>query len=525
MGPIANVNRIEIWRERCAIVLFFIVLWLPFADSLLTIDPSEDLTENRVRETKPELGSRFSLRELETYPGKYETYYNDSFGFRNSLVQANSYLYLKLFGASSTSKVHVGKEGWLYLAETVDYFILGPAASRGALQTWTRTLEERYEWLQDRGIEYLFIVLPIKSTLYPEFLPEKAVCKGQGNLLDQLVEWLDRNSEVPVLDVRGGVLAAKERDRLYHRTDTHWNDVGAFVAYTQIVERLSSVFPELRPWPESDFKRVVLDREGGDLARMLNLSTVLPEESIELDPQRTRRAEYTYTLEGAEIASERTTVEDARLPRCLVFRDSFFNTLALFLAEHFERMDFYPQSYEFFPELVHAAAPDIVLQPMAERLILLGLENPAEVRESFGPRRRFFSSNRTVWSTGGETGFGALELDESPAVVDASGNLTIRFSEARPSFAFDVESLGKPLPRILRIDLSSREADRVTLRVQPSRNPNWGEDILLDLKPGRNIFYRVLPKFGGRGSISFRPGPMGKEISLNSLEIRYVRIG
>lgn len=524
MAQPSTPHRIQMWRDRLAIVFFFTALWLPFVDSFFEVDPATDLTENRKREPKPELASHLSVKGVETYPEKYEAFYNDSFGFRNSLVRANSYLHLNLFGVSPTSKVYVGKEGWLYLKETVDYFITGGAAGGETLDEWTRIFQERDEWLLDRGIEYLFVVLPVKTTIYPEYLPEKIRSQRPGNLVDQLMNCLQENSDVPVLDVRGEVLAAKSDGRIYHRTDTHWNDLGVFPAYRSIAERLSTLFPEVQPWPRSDFEKSVLDQEGGDLARMLNLGRVLPEEFIELEPLRPRQAEFDYTLDEGRVVWERTSVADSRLPTCVVFRDSFFEGLWPFLAEHFEEMYFREPSNEFFPEDVRTEAPDIVLQAMAERLILMGLRNPPELRETFEPRRRFFSSNQSIYSLGGEPGFGALPHDTGQAAVDASGSLTIQFSEENPAFEIGIESLGKPLPRLLRVEIDSPFSDLLTMRVQPSRNPNWGEDFSLDLKPGRNIFYRVLPKFGGRGTVSIRPRQGGSSLTLNSLEIRYVRL-
>ena len=80
------------------------------------------------------------------------------------------------------------------------------------------------------------------------------------------------------VDVREALLAAKARERLFEKTDTHWNDRGAFVAYQQLVDAIREQVPAVPPAsPREDFDAVSRDMAGMDLAGMIGLKDVLRE--------------------------------------------------------------------------------------------------------------------------------------------------------------------------------------------------------------------------------------------------------
>ena len=55
--------------------------------------------------------SRIALRE---YPARFERFFDDRFGLRGKLVDADHWVKAIVFGVSPVSKVLIGKSGWLY---------------------------------------------------------------------------------------------------------------------------------------------------------------------------------------------------------------------------------------------------------------------------------------------------------------------------------------------------------------------------------------------------------------------------
>src|SRR5262249_29117353 len=159
-------------------------------------------------------------------------------------------------------------------------------------------------------------------SVYPEHLPASVRRVGSKTRLDQLVEREQRPGGVPLLDLRGPLREAKARERVFHRTDTHWNERGAFAAYQAVGNALAGWFPQVRPLPRSAFASVSTVTPGGDLAVMLGLSALLPEERLGLEPRVALQAHPVprtdKTLPYVRACYE---CEDPALPRAVVFHD------------------------------------------------------------------------------------------------------------------------------------------------------------------------------------------------------------
>jgi hypothetical protein len=72
---------------------------------------------------------------------------------------------------------------------------------------------------------------------------------------------------------------------------------------------------------------------------------------------------------------------DPRLPKVLVFRDSFAWPLIPFMAESFQSSVFVWTS-EFLPELIEREKPDLVIYEYVERYVnSLARENPPRIQD------------------------------------------------------------------------------------------------------------------------------------------------
>ena len=334
--------------------------------------------ENRVLATRPALP--FSRAELRTFPARFEAYYNDQFAGRGTLIRWLNRAKVEALHVSSSGQVCIGKKGWLfYTVEPTgaDYQIMKPFTEAELLR-WRRMLEARRDWLAARGIPYVFLVAPDKQSVYPEVLPRVLRCRSRPQTrLEQLVKYLEAHSDVRLLDVRKPLQAAKARDRVFLLTDSHWNDRGAFIAYQSLVERLNRWFPEMRALPPEAFAEFCHKGKGGDLARMLGLEDRLPEEEIGLAPRVPLHAHLVdpgFQVPSLPPEMQPVVMEGAnpRLPRAVVFRDSFAGRLVPFLSEHFRRAVYlWQELYQFDAALVERERPDVVIQEIAERKLAL----------------------------------------------------------------------------------------------------------------------------------------------------------
>jgi hypothetical protein len=120
------------------IVVFLTAICLPLADVFFDLDPTR-LSEKR--RLAPPPAARSSQPLEVSYLAAFESWWNDSFGFRRSLVVGYSRALLAL-GVSPTPSVIVGRSGWLFFAGDE------ALASYRALQPFTES--ELVAWWSSR---------------------------------------------------------------------------------------------------------------------------------------------------------------------------------------------------------------------------------------------------------------------------------------------------------------------------------------------------------------------------------------
>ena len=355
--------------ERIIVVIFLAVLSLPLMGMVLNLDRDAPSGENRTLAAWPQL--RWDAASLRALPEQLTRYFEDHFAFRVRLVRWQAIVRLDALGVSPSASVIKGRDGWLFYADdgAMEDYAEAPPFTGVELEVWRHTLQDISDWLRGQGIAYLFVIAPDKHVIYPEYMPH-TIRRAAVSRIDQLVSDLRQHSTVRVLDLRPSLLATKSRERLYHRTDTHWNDRGAFVGYQSIVDALSEEIPTLQSASHSAFEPRVVRSSGLDLAGMLGLTEVLSEDDLVLVPKRPAAArilEPQYPnrrLTHARIVTEAPN----RGPRAVVFMDSFGPGLVPFLSEDFSRVVYLWQD-NMDPQVVQQERPQVVIQELVGRAL------------------------------------------------------------------------------------------------------------------------------------------------------------
>ena len=372
-GPASTTMSSPVSRvtERLTIAMFLCVIALPLIGKLLPTQGAFALTENRRPAPLPtiRLGGPGWGYSIVSFPRRFERYWDDSFAFRWYLIRAHSLAKLAL-GVSPSPKALVGQDGYLFYAaeHSVDYFRGVKPFTDVDLARWRKDLEERQRWLAERGIHYLVVVAPDKETIYPEYMPPALRPVRPESRLDQLLADLREHTDIRIVDLRGALERAKRDQRVYHKTDTHWNDAGALIASQVILEALKPWFPDIGTDPLPGVLETRL-AGGGDLARILALEDRFPEERIEWAPSSADRARV---VPDDPVASPDITVMDCarcRGPRVVMNQDSFNAALAPFLADHFSRVVLVDGT-KLNQALIEREKPALLIQEFVERNLM-----------------------------------------------------------------------------------------------------------------------------------------------------------
>ncbi len=302
----------------------------------------------------------------------------DRFAGRNALIAFQHAVVVLGLHSSPVQNVLLGRDDWLYFlgedGRSLDRFVRGTLPIGAAeIDALARELERRRRFLAARGIAYVVTIAPDKSTLYPEHLPAWVRPVAGPTPLDRATEALKRNPALRFVDLRAPLRAAKASEQVYYRTDSHWNYLGATVAYGALMREVRNALgaerlPQIAPVERPPFVRGV-DRYRGDLSRMLGVpfryveDDLAPLAKVLGDPSRrcARRID-----EGRDLGFEFYACARAPPLRAVVLRDSMAIPLIPMLSENFRRV-VYVSSRRLDPGLVDRERPDIVIDEFVER--------------------------------------------------------------------------------------------------------------------------------------------------------------
>jgi alginate O-acetyltransferase complex protein AlgJ len=366
---------------RARIALFIAVLCAPLVGAVLGVrnDPKSTMFEEHQRPTL-----RMTPRGLLKYVRELQANYNVDFAFREPLIDLHARLKVARFGVSSAKNVTLGKDGWLFYAGeqiVADFQRLRPF-SDAELAAWGKLLTDRQHWLAARGIEFVFYVAPNPQTLYPEYMPDSLWRADNPSRMDQLIAYLTTRTNVHVLDMRPPLLAAKPYARVVYKTDSHWNQLGGFIAYQQLSMWAKQRFAQWRPHSIGDFEQVEIPTWHGGLSYFLGKPELFAEPRIELRS----RSGATVLTDGMPMPTDelfdawfrrRRVVRHSfsgEMRSVVILRDSQFAAPGQFLTRHFQRSVLL-WTEKLDPAVIEAEQPQLVVFAIAERLLM----NPVPV--------------------------------------------------------------------------------------------------------------------------------------------------
>jgi len=354
-------------------ILLVTILWVPLLSMITGFGLSAGSTEKRMMARVPSI-LKIKTEGFNSFTADMEKYFNDNFGFRETLISINSRIALYLLNTMINDNVIIGKDGFYYYRQTIDDYRNAVPFSPEALAFLKNTLARRQEWLAEKNISYLYTIAPNKATAYPDFLPSWINKKNNVNRYDQVAELFKDSKKSFFLDLRPVLTGRKSTRLLYHLTDTHWNDFGAFVAYSAIIRKVQTIYPNLPILSENDFVIEDIPFFLGDLTGMLGgfpkvtIQSLKPKKPFRATPSSTSSKRF-----GEVWVKEQNSPE---LPSVVIFGDSFAMTaLKDYLSESFRRTVVIRADVGAFePDLIIKEKPDLVIQETVERFLLLPFE-------------------------------------------------------------------------------------------------------------------------------------------------------
>jgi hypothetical protein len=323
--------------------------------------------ENRTLAQLPQLPR--SLAQWETFPQRFDAYFNDHFGFRTLLLRLNSNVGALMLGRLPSDKVIFGKDNWLFFAgeEGLKLYRNERPLSSVQLDDARAALSLRVRSAAELKARYLFVVVPDKHTIYPELMPSLISRQDRPSQLDQILTMANA-AQLPVLDIRPALRRGKPDGLVYFKDDTHWTDFGAYLGYRAIMAALP--LPDL-PVLQLDARQFSVPTElRGELAGMANLPWVEPALTVDHSADRCRVDMIDLKPANETFSVGRSTCAHAKY-KVVYIGDSFTLRIMRYLAQSFGDVAFVVRSRftstRHLKPFLDEEAPDLVIEELVER--------------------------------------------------------------------------------------------------------------------------------------------------------------
>lgn len=350
---------------RAVIASFLIVIFFPVLIGWGTDFPLED-TENRSMAEKPSLEST----EKTEYFSQMDSYLADHVPFRKIWLRNNGLIKYGVFHSSMKILSMPGKNGWIYYGSSGKGEGEDPVADFEKTNLFTDeqlkdlgdSLQGFKNYLTSQGIDFRLMINVNKSHIYPEYLPDE-VWEGEGlTRAEQVIEYLKKNTDIEVVYPKDALLANKEKYLLYCPTDAHWNTVGGYIGFTELMK---SIDPSFEVTPIEDIDPVYERTNWGDVANIINAAWFTDNQwtttsyKIDIQTEWIDRAENGHYINNSSGNGQ----------KILVYHDSYMNQMMEYIGKEYSGSEFIEKQFNITESDIEKKAPDVVVFEILERML------------------------------------------------------------------------------------------------------------------------------------------------------------
>ena len=285
--------------------------------AIQTMQPAQLASEGEARMLTPAPEWPRALPQWLALPRALDRFLGDHFGLRAELVRAHGRLRYAV-DLPADLRVIIGRDNWLFLNGdgTIEQST-GKVLREAQIAAFADKAAALRAHLAAKGAQLVVAIPPNGSTVNRARLPAWAAQAPSVTEYDLMMRALAER-HVTAVDLRAPLAGAASPT--YRRTDTHWNRLGALVAYNAVVRAARK--PEWIIDPArvlKGFERV----EGGDLARLLAVAADVTDEDAVIDLGSYGPAPPATAL-ATQFESGGDLVETGRAgPTVMVIGDSF----------------------------------------------------------------------------------------------------------------------------------------------------------------------------------------------------------
>ncbi len=300
---------------------------------------------------------------------------------------------------NTTTKSDVAPQVWggqnsrLFYQGTVQFYLGNVKASSSVVNStknYVKNLRKQVCAATGKDTKFIYIICPNPATVYYDemrsYMYPSGTPKKNKTAAWQFVEALQGEDGFIVPNLYEAFDKYKNED-IFFRTDTHWSELGAFYAYTELMPLIKKDFKNVKTYSLSDFTVKYTDCTAGDMASFLGASGNMRENTPFLYPKFSDTGAY-YTARRQSGNSIQTAVGvypttstlnsyDSSMPTCYYVSDSYGAYFLPYAGMSFGKMfgnSGILWNYTMDYELLAREKPDYVMFIYTDRNINASLE-------------------------------------------------------------------------------------------------------------------------------------------------------
>lgn len=269
---------------------------------------------------------------------------------RTKLIAFNTKLTSLLTGGTyiESTQVLMGKNGMFFYKTELDGHPIWDYMginhfSETELSVMAANLTATKEHLAQKGIEFYAMCIPNKEIVYDENMPDTIARVNEESRGEQLANYINENTDVIFVYPKDALIANKDKAQLYYFTDTHANQIGAFVGIQALFKEVYGTEADL-----DSVKFIKMPEDySGDLVTIAGLAGEYVDEN--------------YAFDKGSIDPEQ--YHDQVL---LFVGDSFGGYLSVICKGYYEKVYWeHPDAFKY--SMYEKYNPDVVIWERAER--------------------------------------------------------------------------------------------------------------------------------------------------------------
>lgn len=337
--------------------------FLPNEENEITEEQNEilnangTLQENTQETTSEENGQNIQNEIKQPFFTRLQNTLNDftnGLYARTKLIALNTELTSLLTGGSyiESTQVLLGKKDWLFYKSELDghpiwdYMGINHFTEEELALMAENLIQTRDYFVNERGMDFYITVLPNKEIIYEEYMPNTIARVNEVSRAEQFAQYIWKNTDLVCAYPKQALLDAKDKYQLYYKTDTHWNQIGAFVGVQELFKEAYGTHAEI----DSVSFRVDMENFSGDLSALAGISDKYSIDKV-----------YVFEADSADAAQYHDEV-------ALIIGDSFGGFLSTVAKGYYKDVYWINTKIDGFTmEMVDKYNPDVIIWESVER--------------------------------------------------------------------------------------------------------------------------------------------------------------